>query len=170
MGVDDANSHAAVWLFGRTAGVQDNGFVQSDSNFMRLNRSKDPVEITFPQPSSPDTVPAGVERLYPRPVKRPSVGRGGISPETGSRTTGAIGTNRIRRSFVPESGEEECGYGSNGCSVYSAGDSRVCRTRVTTSRSSLHPRVHPVSTLCPLSRPVTSACSVSVHCWSRTRR
>ena len=72
MGMDDANSHATVWLFGRTTSVQNGGFTQSDNHFMRLNRSKCPGTITCPQPSPPDTVPAGVKRLSPRPMKRPS--------------------------------------------------------------------------------------------------
>ncbi len=42
MGMNDANSHATVWLPGRTTGIQNNGFSQSDSHFMCLNRSKYP--------------------------------------------------------------------------------------------------------------------------------
>jgi len=62
-----APDHMAVR---KTARVQNKDIMHPDNNFLQLNRSKNPGEITCPQTASPGTVPAGVERHYPWPMKR----------------------------------------------------------------------------------------------------
>ncbi len=86
----------------KTARVQNKDIMHPDNNFLQLNRNKNPGEITCPQTASPGTVPAGVERHYPWPMKRLSARISGIRHEIRSRMTETVRTYRTRRSCAAE--------------------------------------------------------------------